>query len=209
MVCCCWRSDTCGREPGSFLHKSPLPISSSTDTIALLARCLLALYALLRREGGLKEIGTRNRKKWPELTIRWVLPPLIHSIATYFLFFQSSSQDVPSSRRRVATKPEAYVAPVWPCKINGCGKTFVREADLKRHQRTTKTHSMPSLCVPLSLFVSSRLLTVVRVLVRVRNVMPVSPGCVLGGEIFDAHLGSICFTDRCSQATPEIKVGGC
>lgn len=35
---------------------------------------------------------------------------------------------------------------VWPCKINGCNKEFAREADLKRHQRTTKTHSMPSLC---------------------------------------------------------------
>jgi hypothetical protein len=34
---------------------------------------------------------------------------------------------------------------VWPCQIDGCTKTFVREADLKRHQKTTKTHSNPSL----------------------------------------------------------------
>ncbi|KAF7977629.1 hypothetical protein HWV62_3032 [Athelia sp. TMB] len=34
-------------------------------------------------------------------------------------------------------------AGVWPCKINGCNKQFAREADLKRHQRTTKSHSMP------------------------------------------------------------------
>ncbi|KAF9447535.1 hypothetical protein P691DRAFT_109548 [Macrolepiota fuliginosa MF-IS2] len=52
--------------------------------------------------------------------------------------------EVATSRRRTAGKSEAYVAPLWPCKINGCGKKFVREADLKRHQRTTKTHSMPS-----------------------------------------------------------------
>jgi len=36
---------------------------------------------------------------------------------------------------------------VWPCKIHGCNKQFAREADLKRHQRTTKMHSMPSLQV--------------------------------------------------------------
>lgn len=36
---------------------------------------------------------------------------------------------------------------MWPCKINGCNKQFAREADLKRHQRTTKSHSMPGLCV--------------------------------------------------------------
>ncbi|EEB91543.1 hypothetical protein MPER_10077 [Moniliophthora perniciosa FA553] len=34
---------------------------------------------------------------------------------------------------------------IWPCKINGCNKQFAREADLKRHQRTTKLHSMPGL----------------------------------------------------------------
>ncbi|KIJ13769.1 hypothetical protein PAXINDRAFT_80224, partial [Paxillus involutus ATCC 200175] len=36
---------------------------------------------------------------------------------------------------------------VWPCKINGCNKQFAREADLKRHQRTTKLHSIPGLYV--------------------------------------------------------------
>jgi len=36
----------------------------------------------------------------------------------------------------------------WPCKMNGCNKVFAREADLKRHQRTTKTHSMPGFACP-------------------------------------------------------------
>ncbi|OCH89723.1 hypothetical protein OBBRIDRAFT_793952 [Obba rivulosa] len=36
----------------------------------------------------------------------------------------------------------------WPCKINGCNKVFAREADLKRHQRTTKLHSMPAFACP-------------------------------------------------------------
>ncbi|KAF9225224.1 hypothetical protein BS17DRAFT_778322 [Gyrodon lividus] len=37
---------------------------------------------------------------------------------------------------------------VWPCKINGCNKQFAREADLKRHQRTTKLHSIPGFACP-------------------------------------------------------------
>ncbi|GBE77301.1 hypothetical protein SCP_0101740 [Sparassis crispa] len=36
----------------------------------------------------------------------------------------------------------------WPCKINGCNKVFAREADLKRHQRTTKLHSQPGFACP-------------------------------------------------------------
>ncbi|KAG9313861.1 hypothetical protein JVU11DRAFT_4628 [Chiua virens] len=37
---------------------------------------------------------------------------------------------------------------VWPCRINDCNKQFAREADLKRHQRTTKLHSVPGFACP-------------------------------------------------------------
>jgi len=37
---------------------------------------------------------------------------------------------------------------VHVCKINSCNKQFAREADLKRHQRTTKSHSLPGFKCP-------------------------------------------------------------
>ncbi|KAI0683417.1 hypothetical protein BC835DRAFT_1423291 [Cytidiella melzeri] len=37
---------------------------------------------------------------------------------------------------------------LWACKINDCNKCFAREADLKRHQRTTKGHSQPGYACP-------------------------------------------------------------
>ena len=45
---------------------------------------------------------------------------------------------------KISMKRKPTVSGIWPCKINGCNKQFAREADLKRHQRTTKLHSMPS-----------------------------------------------------------------
>lgn len=58
--------------------------------------------------------------------------------------------DTTSSKRTLKTisASNAEVTSTWPCKINGCNKQFAREADLKRHQRTTKLHSMPSFSCP-------------------------------------------------------------
>lgn len=28
----------------------------------------------------------------------------------------------------------------WVCKLDGCNNTYAREADLKRHQRTSRAH---------------------------------------------------------------------
>lgn len=49
---------------------------------------------------------------------------------------------------KVSVKKKPTFSGIWPCKINGCNKQFAREADLKRHQRTTKLHSMPSYACP-------------------------------------------------------------
>ncbi|EJD03546.1 uncharacterized protein FOMMEDRAFT_59637, partial [Fomitiporia mediterranea MF3/22] len=36
---------------------------------------------------------------------------------------------------------QQQISGAWLCKMNECNKRFVREADLKRHQRTSKEHS--------------------------------------------------------------------
>ncbi|KAF9469652.1 hypothetical protein BDZ94DRAFT_1151150, partial [Collybia nuda] len=53
-----------------------------------------------------------------------------------------------TTKRKPAIKKKAVMTGVWPCKINGCNKQFAREADLKRHQRTTKLHSLPGFACP-------------------------------------------------------------
>jgi hypothetical protein len=50
----------------------------------------------------------------------------------------------PEDKKKATVKKKAETGS-WPCKISGCSKVFAREADLKRHQRTTKLHSMPGL----------------------------------------------------------------
>ncbi|TCD64748.1 hypothetical protein EIP91_003670 [Steccherinum ochraceum] len=52
------------------------------------------------------------------------------------------------SQKKVVLKKKSAEPGSWPCKINGCNKVFAREADLKRHQRTTKSHSMPGFACP-------------------------------------------------------------
>ncbi|KAG8219298.1 hypothetical protein J3R82DRAFT_162 [Butyriboletus roseoflavus] len=54
---------------------------------------------------------------------------------------KTQQQDKPSPK-----KPSEST--IWPCRINGCNKQFAREADLKRHQRTTKLHSVPGFACP-------------------------------------------------------------
>ncbi|THU96862.1 hypothetical protein K435DRAFT_858123 [Dendrothele bispora CBS 962.96] len=66
---------------------------------------------------------------------------------------QSSSQsngkkESTSSKKKAIEKKKSGSSGVWPCKMNGCNKQFAREADLKRHQRTTKVHSMPGFACP-------------------------------------------------------------
>jgi len=62
---------------------------------------------------------------------------------------QSDEEKKETRKRKTPAKSKkSSEAGVWPCKINGCNKQFAREADLKRHQRTTKSHSMPGFACP-------------------------------------------------------------
>ncbi|EPQ60064.1 hypothetical protein GLOTRDRAFT_134823 [Gloeophyllum trabeum ATCC 11539] len=62
---------------------------------------------------------------------------------------QSPEEKKEAHKKKVAAKKKSpSESGVWPCKINGCNKQFAREADLKRHQRTTKLHSMPGFRCP-------------------------------------------------------------
>lgn len=54
-----------------------------------------------------------------------------------------STADSPPPPKRTKRPPDE--SGVWACGIPGCGKKFAREADLKRHQRTTKFHSTAGL----------------------------------------------------------------
>ncbi|TFL06309.1 hypothetical protein BDV98DRAFT_145987 [Pterulicium gracile] len=51
-------------------------------------------------------------------------------------------------KKKAASKKRSSNSSIWPCKMNGCNKQFAREADLKRHQRTTKSHSTPGFQCP-------------------------------------------------------------
>ncbi|KAJ7597906.1 hypothetical protein C8J56DRAFT_330471 [Mycena floridula] len=49
-----------------------------------------------------------------------------------------------AAKQQVLPRPSLQ----WPCGIDKCTKSFAREADLKRHQKTTKLHSLPGFNCP-------------------------------------------------------------
>ncbi|KIK71552.1 hypothetical protein GYMLUDRAFT_340100 [Collybiopsis luxurians FD-317 M1] len=67
-----------------------------------------------------------------------------------------NSEEEPDSRRTTTAKKNAAAKKkdgssngIWPCTLgNGCNKQFAREADLKRHQRTSKLHAMAGFACP-------------------------------------------------------------
>ncbi|KAH7920935.1 hypothetical protein BV22DRAFT_765606 [Leucogyrophana mollusca] len=61
---------------------------------------------------------------------------------------QTPEEKKESRKAKAPQKKKPAETGVWPCKINGCNKQFAREADLKRHQRTTKLHSVPGFACP-------------------------------------------------------------
>ncbi|KAG2141021.1 hypothetical protein DEU56DRAFT_796702 [Suillus clintonianus] len=61
---------------------------------------------------------------------------------------QTPEEKKESQKRKSTQKKKVTETGVWPCKIDGCNKQFAREADLKRHQRTTKLHSVPGFACP-------------------------------------------------------------
>ncbi|KAH9948211.1 hypothetical protein B0H21DRAFT_735054 [Amylocystis lapponica] len=60
---------------------------------------------------------------------------------------QTPEEKKESHKKKAPSKKKAETG-TWPCKMSGCNKVFAREADLKRHQRTTKLHSQPGFACP-------------------------------------------------------------
>ena len=56
----------------------------------------------------------------------------------------SQPEEKKESHKKKTHSKKASEYGSWHCKINDCNKVFAREADLKRHQRTTKGHSEPA-----------------------------------------------------------------
>ncbi|KAJ8594573.1 hypothetical protein M405DRAFT_475412 [Rhizopogon salebrosus TDB-379] len=61
---------------------------------------------------------------------------------------QTPEERKESHKRKAPQKKKVTESGVWPCGMDGCNKQFAREADLKRHQRTTKLHTVPGYACP-------------------------------------------------------------
>ncbi|OBZ68569.1 WD repeat-containing protein mip1 [Grifola frondosa] len=61
---------------------------------------------------------------------------------------KQTPEEKKETHKKKSTSKKKTETGSWPCKIDGCNKVFAREADLKRHQRTTKTHSQPGFACP-------------------------------------------------------------
>lgn len=66
-------------------------------------------------------------------------------IAFWICSQSSARKETTTTKKKAAAKAKNQSNGVWPCEMNGCNKQFAREADLKRHQRTTKLHSIAGL----------------------------------------------------------------
>jgi hypothetical protein len=96
----------------------------------------IILHTNMVRANTKQSVSSRNYK----LRIPSATSP--KRVVAYFQL--EEKKDTP--KKTLLSKKKPVITGVWPCKINGCNKQFAREADLKRHQRTTKLHSMPGLC---------------------------------------------------------------
>ncbi|KAF5377122.1 hypothetical protein D9757_008800 [Collybiopsis confluens] len=92
-------------------------------------------------------------------TVGWRRP--FYSFATLssspsFVMARLNSEEETDSRKTTTAKKNAAAkkkdnssSGIWPCTLgNGCTKQFAREADLKRHQRTSKLHVMAGFACP-------------------------------------------------------------
>ena len=71
-------------------------------------------------------------------------PPRLAFSATATLWLINLLALQPEEKKEASQKKKPHSKTgLWACKINDCNKSFAREADLKRHQRTTKGHSQP------------------------------------------------------------------
>ncbi|KAG6811465.1 hypothetical protein H0H92_007288, partial [Tricholoma furcatifolium] len=126
---------------------------------------------------------------------------------TRFDYCEQSDEKETTIKKKSTQKKRIVVTGVWPCKINGCNKQFAREADLKRHQRTTKLHSMPSWYVSFFIFDIPRV-QLSAALAPAPNVMPLSQehnGVVIEASDKDDNEDDGSSGSHSRSATPSSK----